>query len=131
LEQTRTDVPDGRAQSRRSCLGVPIDGLANTALPAGAGREDPAEQIPVNDQGDDECQAHQRPDRPSDLRISRNHLCRRSSSLMSTMPEEYPRSSRCGVRRGRDESPAALIDGAHYGENRMPSSKPGALPSVL
>src|ERR1019366_4283321 len=30
---------------------------ANTALPAGAGRQDPAEQVQVKDQGDDEYQA--------------------------------------------------------------------------
>ena len=31
--------------------------LANAALPAGAGRQDPAEQVQVKEQGDDECQA--------------------------------------------------------------------------
>jgi len=30
---------------------------ADTALPAGAGRQDPAEQVQVEDQGDDEYQA--------------------------------------------------------------------------
>jgi hypothetical protein len=32
-------------------------GSANTALPAGAGRQDPAEQVQVKDQGDDEYEA--------------------------------------------------------------------------
>jgi hypothetical protein len=31
--------------------------LANAALPAGAGRQDPAEQVQIKDQGDDEHQA--------------------------------------------------------------------------
>ena len=53
----RTVVPDGRVHSRRSCLGLPIDELWNTALLAGAGRQDPAEQVQVKDQGDDEYQA--------------------------------------------------------------------------
>ena len=39
------------------CLGVSIEGCREHCLPAGAGRQDPAEQVQVKDQGDDEYQA--------------------------------------------------------------------------
>jgi hypothetical protein len=50
----RTVIHDGRALPVDLAWASRSTSSANTALPGGAGREYPAEQVQVKDQGDDE-----------------------------------------------------------------------------